>query len=51
MEQHGLKQTDLSEEIGGQSVASEILTGKREINTWQAKALAARFGGSPAVFI
>ena len=51
MEQHGLKQTDLSEEIGGQSVVSEILTGKREINARQAKALAARFGVSPAVFI
>ena len=51
MEQHGLKQTDLSEEIGGQSVASEILTGKREINARQAKALAVRFGVSPAVFI
>lgn len=51
MEQHGLKQTDLSEEIGGQSVVSEILTGKREINARQAKALATRFGVSPAVFI
>ena len=51
MEQHGLKQTDLSEEIGGQSVVSEILTGKREINARQAKALAARFRVSPAVFI
>ncbi len=51
MEQHELKQTDLSEEIGGQSVVSEILTGKREINARQAKALAARFSVSPAVFI
>jgi HTH-type transcriptional regulator/antitoxin HigA len=51
MERHGLKQTDLSAEIGGQSVVSEILTGKREINARQAKALAARFGVSVAVFI
>jgi HTH-type transcriptional regulator/antitoxin HigA len=51
MEQHGLKQTDLSAEIGGQSVVSEILTGKREINARQAKALAARFRVSSAVFI
>ena len=51
MEQHRLKQTDLSEEIGGQSVVSEILAGKCEINAMQAKALAARFGVSSAVFI
>ena len=43
MEQHGLEQSDLSEEIGGQSVVSEILEGKREINARQAKALAAVF--------
>jgi HTH-type transcriptional regulator/antitoxin HigA len=51
MERHGLKQTDLSAEIGGQSVVSEILAGKREINARQAKALAVRFGVSAAVFI
>ena len=51
MEQRGLRQTDLSEGIGGQSVVSEILTGKREINARQAKALAPRFKVSPAVFI
>ncbi len=51
MEQHGLKQTDLAEEIGGQSVVSEILNGKREVNARQAKALAARFGVSAAAFL
>ncbi|MHB1013886.1 MAG: helix-turn-helix domain-containing protein [Desulfurivibrionaceae bacterium] len=51
MEQHGLKQTDLAKEVGGQSVVSEILTGKREINARQAKMLAIRFGVSAAVFI
>lgn len=51
MEQHNLKQTDLAEEIGGQSVVSEILNGKREINARQAKALAARFGVSTAAFL
>lgn len=51
MEQHGLKQTDLAAEIGGQSVVSDILGGKREINARQARALAARFGVSPAVFL
>ena len=51
LDQHDLKQGDLSAEIGGQSVVSEILHGKREINARQAKALAIRFGVSPAVFL
>ena len=42
MGQHGLRQTDLPE-IGTQSVVSEILSGKRDINLRQAKALAVRF--------
>jgi len=50
MEEHGLKQSDLAE-IGSQGVVSEILAGKRAINARQAKALAARFHVSPAVFI
>jgi HTH-type transcriptional regulator / antitoxin HigA len=51
LDQHSLKQGDLSKEIGGQSVVSEILHGKRNINARQAKALAARFGVSAAVFL
>ena len=51
MEQQSLKQTDLSGEIGGQSVVSDILNGKREINARQAKALGARFGVSAAAFL
>ena len=51
MEEHDLKQTDLAEELGGQSVVSAILNGKRELNTRQVKALAARFNVSPAVFL
>ena len=51
MEQHDFKQTDLRTEIGSQGVVSEILNGKREINARQAKALAARFGVSAAVFL
>lgn len=51
MEQHGLKQADLKKEIGSQGVVSEIIAGDREINVRQAKALAKRFGVSPAVFI
>jgi HTH-type transcriptional regulator/antitoxin HigA len=50
MEQHGLKQSDLRE-IGTQGVVSEILSGNRQINARQAKALAERFGVSPAVFL
>ena len=51
LNQHHLKQSDLAAEIGGQSVVSAILNGKRDVNARQAKALANRFGVSPAVFI
>lgn len=51
MESNALSQADLAEELGGQSVASKILAGKRAINARQARALAERFGVSPAVFI
>ena len=51
MEEHSLKQTDLAEELGGQSIVSAILNGKRELNTRQVKALAKRFHVSPAVFL
>jgi HTH-type transcriptional regulator/antitoxin HigA len=51
MEQHRLKQTDLRREIGSQGVVSEILSGKRILNTRQVRALARRFGVSPTVFI
>jgi HTH-type transcriptional regulator / antitoxin HigA len=50
MEQHGLKQSDLSE-IGSQGVVSEILTGKRELNIRQVRALSERFGVSAATFV
>jgi HTH-type transcriptional regulator / antitoxin HigA len=51
MEEHGLTQTDLRREVGTQGVVSEILAGRRLINARQAKALAKRFGISPAVFL
>jgi HTH-type transcriptional regulator/antitoxin HigA len=51
MDQHGLKQSDLRKEIGSQGVVSEVLAGSRRINVRQAKALAQRFGVSPAVFL
>ena len=50
MREHGLRQSDFSE-IGTQGVVSEVLAGKRELNTRQIKRLAKRFGVSPAVFI
>ncbi len=50
MEQHGLKQSDLCE-IGSQGVVSEILTGKRELNIRQVRALSKRFGVSAATFV
>lgn len=50
MEEHGLKQSDLPE-IGTQGVVSEILNGKRELNTRQVKELSKRFSVSPAVFL
>lgn len=51
MELQGLNQTDLSKELGGQSVVSKILKGERELNLRQVKALAKRFKVSPEVFI
>ena len=50
MEEHGLKQANLPE-IGSQGIVSEILSGKRELNVRQIRALAKRFHVSPAVFI
>lgn len=50
MEQHQLKQSDLPE-IGTQGVVSEILSGKRELNVRQIKALSERFGVNGSVFL
>ena len=43
MESNGLSQDDLKEELGGQSVVSAILTGRRALNLGQIKSLALRF--------
>lgn len=51
MEEHGLKQTDLRAELGTQGVVSEILNGKRMLNTRQIRALSERFCVSPEAFI
>lgn len=51
MEQHGLDQSDLKNEIGSQGVVSEILNGKRQLNLTHIKKLAKRFHVTPATFI
>jgi len=38
-------------EVGSQGVVSEVLSGKRELNVRQIRALAKRFHVSPAVFM
>ena len=50
MEAHDLRQKDLVDVFGTESVASEVLRGKREITKEHIKRLSARFGVSPAVF-
>lgn len=50
MEEHGLAQSDLPE-IGSQGVVSEILSGKRELNVRQIRALSKRFAVSPGAFV
>ena len=51
MVEHNIKQGDLRAELGSQGVVSEILSGRREINARQAKALAQRFNVSPLIFL
>lgn len=50
MTQHDLKQEDLAADLGGQSVVSEILHGKRKLNVDQIARLSKRFHISPASF-
>jgi HTH-type transcriptional regulator / antitoxin HigA len=50
MKEHGLRQTDLPE-IGNQSVVSQILAGKRELNVRQIAALVKRFRVPAEVFL
>ncbi|AJZ60416.1 hypothetical protein OI25_619 [Paraburkholderia fungorum] len=49
MQSNDVRQSDLPE-IGSQGVVSEILNGKRELNTRQISELSKRFHVSPAVF-
>jgi len=50
MQEHGLTQSQLPE-LGSQGVVSEVLSGKRELNLRQVKALAARFSVPLDVFV
>jgi HTH-type transcriptional regulator/antitoxin HigA len=50
MDQHDLRQKDLLDVFGTASVASEVLSGKRELNKGNIERLAKRFGVSPELF-
>jgi HTH-type transcriptional regulator/antitoxin HigA len=50
MREHGLSQSERAD-VGAQSVVSEILSGKRQLNLRQVRWLAERFGVSIETFI
>jgi HTH-type transcriptional regulator/antitoxin HigA len=50
LSQHGLKQRDIAADLGGESVVSEVLSGKRKLNAAHIEQLSKRFHVSPAVF-
>ena len=50
MSANNLKQKDLAPLLGSESVVSEVLRGKRELNKGQIERLSKRFNVSPAVF-
>lgn len=50
MDANDLVQEDLEKELGGQSVASNILSGKRELNAGQIERLCTRFNVSASTF-
>ncbi len=51
MRENNLKQTEMTEIFGTQSIVSEVLTGKRDITKLQAKALAEKFSMKIEAFI
>ncbi len=51
MSENNLKQTDLVDVFKTQSIVSEVLAGKRQINLTQAKKLAEKFGVSLELFV
>jgi len=50
MEAHGLRQRDLTDVFGAESIVSEVLHGKRELTKAHIRRLSVRFSVSPAVF-
>jgi len=50
MEAHGLRQRDLADVFGTESIVSEVLHGKRELTKAHIRRLSVRFSVSPAVF-
>ena len=50
MDQHHLTQSGMPE-IGTQGVVSEVMSGKRDLNVRQIKALSARFHVPPSTFV
>jgi HTH-type transcriptional regulator/antitoxin HigA len=50
MEEHGLKQKDLTEIFGSRSTVSEVVSGKRELTKDQIRRLSQRFNVSPELF-
>jgi HTH-type transcriptional regulator / antitoxin HigA len=50
VESNNLRQKDLTPEFGAESIVSEVLNGKRELNKDQIERLSRRFHVSPAVF-
>jgi len=50
MEEHGLKSSSLSNEIGTENEVLEVLNGQRDLNTRQIHALCNRFHVSAEVF-
>jgi len=50
MDANNLRQKDLAAMLGSESVVSEVLSGKRELNKHHIEKLSKRFGVSPAVF-
>ena len=50
MEAHGLKQSEMVDIFGTKSVASEVLSGKRELSKTHIQRLSERFHVSPEVF-
>ena len=51
MDQHGLTQSELAQELGSQGVVAENLSGKRAMNLRQMRALATRFSLPVAAFV